>query len=85
MSALPVGARRRVIEARERGRLRISLPPAEECRAIRQRAGVSVAELAEALGFSEQVVHDWEAGRRSPSRGFRERYAEALAILVERP
>jgi DNA-binding transcriptional regulator YiaG len=44
---------------------------------------VSVRELAAALGVSAMVVYDWEAGRRSPSPGYRERYAEGLALLQE--
>ena len=57
------------------------LPEPAERRAIRQSAGVAVAELAVALGVSEATVYTWETGTRIPSRKARDRYAEALAIL----
>lgn len=67
------------------GRLRTSLPAAPERRRIRREAGISASELAHVLGVSRTVLYDWEAGRRSPSAGFRERYAEALQLLRDSP
>ena len=85
MTAPEPQARRRVLEARDRGRLRNSLPTPEECRAIRLAASLSVREFAAALGVSSAVLGDWETGRRRPSSGFRERYAEGLRLLQDSP
>jgi DNA-binding transcriptional regulator YiaG len=73
-------ARETLIQLRERAE-QSKLPSPSERRAIRRRAGVSVAELASALHVSPAVIYFWESGQRNPSRGFRERYLEALGIL----
>ena len=83
MVVLEAGTRRAIKRLAERGGLRSSLPTPAERRQVRRRAGVSAEEFAGALGVSRTVLYDWEAGRRSPSPGFRERYVEALRILGE--
>jgi DNA-binding transcriptional regulator YiaG len=44
--------------------LRRKLPPAAERQRIRQAAGISLRELAAALGVSHMAVVRWEAGAR---------------------
>lgn len=84
MTVLDAATRRAIAEVRELGRTRALLPSdPRERREIRVRAGVTAREFASALGVSRNVLLDWEAGRRSPSPGFRERYAEALHLLQE--
>jgi DNA-binding transcriptional regulator YiaG len=58
------------------------LPDPAECRAIRARAGITVEELAAAVGVSEASVYAWEIGTRVPGPRSRDRYAEALALLA---
>ncbi len=33
---------------------------------LREKAGLSVEELAESLGVTDQCIYDWEAARRQP-------------------
>jgi DNA-binding transcriptional regulator YiaG len=39
---------------------------AEEVRAIRERLGLTAAELAKRLGVTTRAVQHWEAGTREP-------------------
>jgi DNA-binding transcriptional regulator YiaG len=52
-------------------------------RAIRERAGLSRAEVAEDLGVHETTVQKWEAGERSPRGDIARRYARLLQELSE--
>ena len=72
------------MELCELGLLRRSLPddPAQR-REIREAAGVTTTELAEALGVSRQVLLQWEKGVTTPRPRLRARYAEALSLLAE--
>ncbi|MGV2914629.1 helix-turn-helix transcriptional regulator [Streptomyces alfalfae] len=48
----------------------------------RERAGLTKRSLAQALGISEQLLGDIEAGRRNASPRLQERMAERLACPV---
>jgi DNA-binding transcriptional regulator YiaG len=63
-------------------KLRAELPPPAECREIRQRCRVSAADLADVLGVSDRSVTAWERGTRSPHGPNRERYVQALRVLL---
>lgn len=65
----------------ERARLRQTLPPARVRRAIREAAGVTQAEAAEALEVSRHTFIHWERGTRQPRREAAERYARLLQAL----
>lgn len=60
------------------------LPAAATCRAIRLAAGLTQAELAEALRVSRSAVSRWESGRRQPQGQARAEYTSALAVLLRR-
>lgn len=51
-------------------------------RAIREAAGLSVRELAEAVGVSPAAISRYERGLRSPRAGIAERYGRALRQLA---
>jgi hypothetical protein len=62
-------------------RLRQSLPPQHEWRAIREGAQVPVMKVATDVGAHPSTVTRWELGISHP-RGERiERYARALATM----
>ena len=63
----------------ERVRARRELPVAAARRRIRQAAGVSLRELADALGVSHAAVRGWEAG--ATPREHRAAYAGLLEAL----
>jgi DNA-binding transcriptional regulator YiaG len=50
----------------EKLRARRALPPPEECRAIRERAGATQEDLADAIGTHRECVSRWERGVRRP-------------------
>jgi transcriptional regulator with XRE-family HTH domain len=60
-------------------RARRRLPPPEERRSIREQAGVSLRDVAEALGVSHTAVRSWECGRIP--REHRASYAQLLEEL----
>ncbi|WP_249351004.1 helix-turn-helix transcriptional regulator [Microbispora sp. H10836] len=68
---------------RERVQQRRDLPPPSTCRALRQAAGLRIADVAEAVGVTTQAVSYWELGRRTPRGRYREAYLEALNALRE--
>lgn len=58
------------------------LPEPDVRRLLRERAGLTQKELAEALGVSRPAVSRWESGRRTPrSSEARDRYRIALDRL----
>ena len=57
-----------------------SLPTPAERRAIRQRAGLSLDQLAKTVGVSRACLSKWETGKRYPSPAYRVQYARALAV-----
>jgi DNA-binding transcriptional regulator YiaG len=65
---------------RERQRER-SLPPAEECLARRERAGLERGDAAEILGVSYQSIWNWEHGARRPRGQRATDYAAFLSAL----
>lgn len=62
--------------------VRRRLPAPDVRRALRERAGVTQAQLALALGISRSALQRWEAGQRSPRRRYLAAYAAALAHLA---
>lgn len=60
---------------------RSRLPTPTECKTIREQAGVTQAELSEALGVSRQTLIHWERGERIPRSSHRLRYVRALEML----
>jgi transcriptional regulator with XRE-family HTH domain len=51
-------------------------------RRVRERAHLSQAELATALGVSQAALSRWEAGLRQPRGEIAERYARELRKLA---
>lgn len=66
----------------KRARAIRSLPEPEQARAIRLAAGVSMVEMAEALGVHRVTVHRWESGDRRPQGDLAARYARLLQGLA---
>ena len=66
---------------RERLRLRRSLPAGENLRAARIAAGLTMQDVAEALGVHVTSVLRWERGKRKPRGANAERYAVLLQDL----
>jgi DNA-binding transcriptional regulator YiaG len=64
---------------------RRELPPPETCRALRLAAGVSLAEVAEAVGVTKQAVLFWELGQRRPTGPRLARYVTVLDALRGQP
>jgi len=52
-----------------------------DARKIRERLGVSAADLARVVGVSRAAVSDWERGRRVPTAGHALAYGKALAAV----
>ncbi|GEM_PF-3803135 len=63
----------------ELARARRLLPPPRERRRIREDAGLSLRQLADAVGCSHTAVALWESGRTP--RQHRRAYAELLRAL----
>jgi transcriptional regulator with XRE-family HTH domain len=68
-----------VDELLERVRSRRKLPVAAERRRIREHAGVSLRDVAAALGVSHTAVASWESG--ATPRDHRAAYAHLLEEL----
>jgi DNA-binding XRE family transcriptional regulator len=64
-------------------RMRRSLPEPPLRRLLRERAGLSQQEVADAIGVSRPAVTRWENGLRLPRTVARARYAELLERLRE--
>jgi len=60
---------------------RRDLPPPQVRRALRIAAGLSLAEVASAVGVSRQAVAHWEGGSRRPAAKHLTAYCQALRIL----
>lgn len=60
---------------------RRKLPPPAVRRLLRETAGVSLAQVARAVGVSKQCVSQWELGSRRPSGERLERYIAVLDTL----
>ena len=59
------------------------LPPPSTRRALREAAGLSMIELADALGCHRTAVFRWETGEREPKGDLRRRYAAFLEAARE--
>ncbi len=68
-----------------RARLRVvqALPSVEKRVALRERVGLSRADLAAAIGVTAGAVWLWEKGKRQPSGPLLAKYVEALGLLAE--
>lgn len=51
-------------------------------RSLRERAGLSVPDLARAVGVSRQQIHGYESGKNEPRLSTLIRLAEALGVAV---
>jgi transcriptional regulator with XRE-family HTH domain len=63
-------------------RRRRGLPDPELRRVIRERAGVSQAQIPAVLGVERAAISRWESGERSPRVPHRDAYAEVLERLA---
>jgi transcriptional regulator with XRE-family HTH domain len=71
-----------VSELLERVQNRRRLPEPQLRRLIRQSAGISLADVADALGVTRSAVSRWETGDREPRDASVEAYADLLARLA---
>lgn len=60
---------------------RAKLPPAHECRAIREGSSVSLSAVADEVGVTKTAVWMWEQGRRKPRGVALIRYVRALETM----
>jgi DNA-binding XRE family transcriptional regulator len=65
----------------EQGRARRSLPEPDDRRLIRERAGVSQHDVANALGVTRPTITRYEVGRRTPRGELAVEYARLLERL----
>lgn len=72
-----------VNQLRERINLRKDLPSPASRRALRQAAGLTIYEVAEAVGVSFQAISAYELGTRSPRGKNLEAYVSALRVMRE--
>lgn len=63
--------------------VRQALPPPDERRELRLARGLTLDEIAAAVGVSRSCIHSYETGRRSPRGERLTRYVEALRALRE--
>jgi DNA-binding XRE family transcriptional regulator len=70
---------------RLRARIRVvqALPAPEKRIELRERAGLSRADLAAAIGVTPGAVWLWEKGKRQPSGSLLAKYVEALSLLED--
>ena len=64
-------------------RIRKSLPDPQIRRLLRERAGLTQDEVAQALGVNRVAVTRYEGGTRSPRGHLRTEYARLLEQLAE--
>jgi DNA-binding XRE family transcriptional regulator len=57
-----------------------ALPSPAARREIRKRAGLTLDQLAGAVGVTRTCIWLWETNQRNPSPAYRVRYARALAV-----
>lgn len=71
----------------ERVRTRIhvhsSLPEPAQRRALREAAGLTQRELADALRVDRTTIAHWESGRHTPNGKLLDAYVDALRVLQE--
>jgi len=61
-----------------RARARRRLPPPAARRQLRERAGLTQADIAATLGVTREAIAQWESGRRDPTRGLVSAYVDIL-------
>ena len=61
----------------------VDLPEPAELRSLREAAGLSQQELADAMGVTRAAISHWETGVRSPRGEMRHRYMSAVRVLRE--
>lgn len=66
---------------RERVRVHQALPPPEDRRALRTAAGLTLQEIATAVGVTPAAVWQWEHGKRNPNGKHLDAYLDALNAL----
>lgn len=69
--------------ARARARRTVRDAP-ELVRSLRREAGLTLAEVGEALGVSHVAVRRWERGERVPRGDLARRYLDLLREAVQR-
>ena len=81
-----------VRERRAGQRVRVTTIEVNEVVQARQKAGLSQAQFAQALGVSKRTLQEWEQGRRAPAGaaqaliGIAQRYPEVVReMLPDRP
>lgn len=62
---------------------RPTLPDPAYLKAIRQKSGLTQAEVAEAIGVTPGAVKHYEAGRRRPRGENLARYSEAVEEMAK--
>jgi DNA-binding transcriptional regulator YiaG len=67
----------------ERIRVHRALPPPAERVALRKAAGLTLQEVADAVGVSPGAVWFWEQGQRNPSGPHIDAYLDAIQALAE--
>lgn len=72
-----------VTALRERLRQRKELPEPAERRRLRLAAGVTLVEVADAVGVTPWAVRLWELGEREPRGPNLEQYVAVLRLLRE--
>ncbi|WP_328757491.1 helix-turn-helix transcriptional regulator [Streptomyces sp. NBC_00271] len=68
---------------RSRLRVRLELPQPDERRALREAAGLTQEDIAEALGVTRAAVGHWETGARSPRGRLLTEYVDVIRVLRE--
>lgn len=68
---------------RARMRVHLDLPSPPERRLLRHAVGLSLAEVAKAVGVTQQAVSLWELGERTPRGVVLDRYVAALNAMRE--
>lgn len=66
---------------RERVRVHQALPPPPNRRALRDAAGLTLQEVATAVGVTPAAVWQWENGHRNPNGKHLDAYLDALRAL----
>jgi transcriptional regulator with XRE-family HTH domain len=68
-------------QIRSRLRVRLELPEPAQCRTLREKAGLSQQEIANAVGVTRAAVGHWENGTRMPRGVLLDRYVDAIRAL----
>jgi DNA-binding transcriptional regulator YiaG len=78
--------RKRVLDsAVSRAQAKRRLPAPAERQMIRERSGITQADVAAALGVTREAVAQWERGARTPNRALICAYVTILDRLAREP